>query len=96
MRNMPYTEQCDVYSFGIVCWEVLSREALYPEMHPLSVGYLVMVENYRPPIPDGLPEHLAGILKTCWSPEPAERPAFQSLLNTVRRHKKAYWLLTEY
>lgn len=84
MRNLPYNEQCDVYSFGIICWEVLSREQLYPDMHPLSVGYKVMVEDYRPPIPEELPGHLANILQQCWSPEPSERPSFQSLLNTVR------------
>ena len=41
MRNQPYTEECDVYSFGIIMWEVLTRESLYPGLHPLSVGYKV-------------------------------------------------------
>lgn len=82
MRSQPYNEACDVYSFGIVLWEVLSREPLYPEMHPLSVGYRVMVEDYRPEIPAELPNSLSTIVEQCWSPDPTVRPSFQSLLNT--------------
>ncbi|KCV70895.1 TKL/DRK protein kinase [Fonticula alba] len=80
LQQHPYTEACDVYSFAIICWEVMTREQLYPDQHPMSVGYRVLMEDMRPPIPEAFPEHLASTITTCWSKDPEERTPFKDLL----------------
>ena len=76
MRDLPYTDKSDVYSFGIICWEILTRDKLHPEMHPLSVGYKVMMEGLRPPIPAECPEAYHTIMETCWNENANVRPNF--------------------
>lgn len=35
--KLPFTEAIDVYSFGLIIWEILSREWLFPEHSDLNV-----------------------------------------------------------
>lgn len=83
MRDLPYVDKSDVFSFGVMCWEILTRERLYPDMHPLSVGYKVMMEGLRPPIPAECPDAYRSIMETCWDENTNVRPTFQQLITTV-------------
>lgn len=90
MRNQPYTEACDVYSFGIILWEIVTRAELYAGLHPLSVGYRVLKQNLRPELPDAatsIPEMIA-LMQRCWDAEPETRPSFAQIaeeLETIQR-----------
>jgi serine/threonine protein kinase len=37
LQSMPYTDKADVYSFGMVLWELLTHEAPFSGMHPLQI-----------------------------------------------------------
>jgi serine/threonine protein kinase len=37
LQSMPYTDKADVYSFGMVLWELLTHEAPFAGMHPLQI-----------------------------------------------------------
>jgi len=77
------TYASDVYSFGIVIWEILSREIPWASVSQRDVYTRVVIKGLRPIIPDNSPENLSNMAKLCWLPNPEERPTFDSLLESV-------------
>jgi len=41
LQSEPYTEKCDVYSYGVVVWEMLTKQAPYRGLPSLAVGTAV-------------------------------------------------------
>jgi serine/threonine protein kinase len=79
-----YGLPADVYSFGILVWEMLS-------LKPAFFGYSrekhykeVVVEGKRPKIPKSWPFVTRNLLERCWAPDPSERPSFQAVLQLIR------------
>lgn len=79
-RQEPYTEKVDVFSFGVILFELLSR---YQMLCAVSVAgtpeevenYAAKVsEGYRPPIPEHWPESVRQLIGECWHQDPALRP----------------------
>ena len=75
------TYSADVYSFGMVLWELL--HAPLPS-HPLSWDpYRILVEvkynNYRPKMDTAIPEAIASMVRKCWATNPKDRPELYNL-----------------
>jgi serine/threonine protein kinase len=84
MRGGPFNEQSDVYSFGLVLWELLTREqpfAEYKEYAPL--GEAICEHNVRPLVPHNCPAVLRTLMEQCWLPNPAVRPNFSQINNEL-------------
>jgi serine/threonine protein kinase len=50
MRNNPYSEKVDVFSLGIVIWEMLTGQKPYQGHLPLQIAYKI-AEGVRPQLP---------------------------------------------
>ena len=74
-----YNQSIDVYSFGIVLWEMLSGELPYGSLSPVQAASAVVAQGLRPDIGCDVPCFLAGVIRTCWDPEPSRRPVFTVL-----------------
>ena len=62
-----YTEKADVYSFGIVMWELAARRPPYYGMDAIEVANKVVHEGIRPCIKEGeAPISWMNIMKKCW------------------------------
>jgi serine/threonine protein kinase len=74
-------EKCDVYSYGIVLWEIFTRTEPFPQFQSYrEFKRAITVENVRPPIPEGCPESLARLMELCWDPDSEKRPSFAEVI----------------
>lgn len=77
------TYASDVYSFGIVAWEVLSRELPWERM-PRPQDVIIRVLNgLRPEIPAGAPADMASMVRSCWAGKAEDRPTFSSIMERI-------------
>ena len=79
------TYASDVYSFGIVVWEVLSREIPWATVtHPRDIYIRVVLNDLRPVIPDDAPTEIADVARACWVGEPRDRPTFMAIMEDMK------------
>lgn len=80
IRNEACSEKVDIYSFGVVLWELLTREIPYKNLDPNSIMWGVGSNKLQLPIPQSAPEGLKLLLQQCWNNKPRNRPSFSQIL----------------
>ncbi|XP_058063046.1 tyrosine-protein kinase Fer [Anopheles bellator] len=78
-----YTSLCDVWSYGILVWEIFSRgDTPYSGMSN-SMARERIDEGYRMPAPEGAPPEMYRLMLKCWMYEPESRPHFDEIYSVV-------------
>jgi serine/threonine protein kinase len=78
-----FSEQTDVYSFGITVWELFSNGNDPFDVHLGKEAIISSILNgERPPIDLSWPDQVKIILKDCWKADP-KRPQFQKIHNDL-------------
>lgn len=79
-----YSSASDVWSFGVVMWEVFSY-GLQPHFGYSNQEVIVRIRNGQHlPCPDGCYMSVYKIMKECWIDDPAKRPGFLKLLDSLK------------
>jgi hypothetical protein len=90
MEKYPF--KCDVYSFAMVCYEILTGyEPFHEETSPTIIKQKVL-KGERPSLPDHCPPLLKALIMQCWTQEPKERPSFPFICSRLKYLK--YLLMT--
>lgn len=83
-----YTEKSDIYSYGMVLWEIASCKQPFLGIDPRTVPVKVM-RGQRETIPENTPEQFTYLIKTCWAQSPDERPTAEQLLGYMEEKVQA-------
>ena len=85
LANTEYNEKADVYSYGIILWEMLSRECPFEGQTPIQCALAVLNRNKRPDIPKWCPQALQTLIRACIKRDPDERPTFPEILEQLEK-----------
>ncbi|XP_075642740.1 serine/threonine-protein kinase EDR1 isoform X2 [Castanea sativa] len=84
LRNERANEKCDVYSFGIILWELSTLRIPWKGLNPMQVVGAVGFQNRRLEIPEEVDPVVAQIICDCWQTDPDLRPSFSQLMSSLR------------
>ncbi|KAK0406648.1 hypothetical protein QR680_018707 [Steinernema hermaphroditum] len=81
IRTMLYSQKTDVYSFGIMCWEIFANGTEpYPGMTVAEAAVKVCRDGYRMPA-----ELYSIIVVKCWSDSPNDRYSMTEITHAFER-----------
>jgi len=97
--TLPYTVLSDVYSIGIVLWEMATRvvtgdyQRPFSEYSHIQMDFQIMLhskEGVRPTMPAAVPEALTQLYKECVSQEPPGRPNTTEIIRRLLETEADY------
>eukprot|EP01132_Coremiostelium_polycephalum_P004881 gene4881-6087_t len=85
LKGSEYNERADVYSFGMILWELYHLELPFDEYQFKFMSTLEdnILNGLRPSIHQNCNNTYASLITKCWNSDPNIRPTFQSILKTL-------------
>ena len=91
ISNKAYNQSVDVYSFGIIMWEMVTGIVPFAGLTRENFAQKVVTERLRPPVcmdPFGeridQPEVLMELIQSCWAHDYRHRPSIKQVVNVLR------------
>ncbi|PRQ28953.1 putative protein kinase TKL-Pl-4 family [Rosa chinensis] len=89
IKRKSYGRKVDVYSFGLVLWELVAGTIPYEEMNPIQAAFAVVNKNLRPVIPKNCPPAMRALIEQCWSLQPDKRPEFWQVVKVLEQFESS-------
>ncbi|XP_074221419.1 mitogen-activated protein kinase kinase kinase 9 isoform X4 [Camelus bactrianus] len=83
IRASMFSKGSDVWSYGVLLWELLTGEVPFRGIDGLAVAYGVAMNKLSLPIPSTCPEPFAKLMEDCWNTDPHSRPSFTNILDQL-------------
>ncbi|CAG8844622.1 31683_t:CDS:1, partial [Racocetra persica] len=83
LYNKKYSKASDVYSFGIIAYEIVSGIPAYNNItHDIKLQRNVY-NGSRPSIPEHVPKLVAELIIKCWDDQPNKRPTSKEIYDII-------------
>ncbi|XP_062851436.1 mitogen-activated protein kinase kinase kinase 21 [Trichomycterus rosablanca] len=89
IKSSLFSKGSDIWSYGVLLWELLTGEVPYRGIDGLAVAYGVAVNKLTLPIPSTCPEPFAKLMEECWEQDPHVRPMFAAILEQLTAIEEA-------
>ncbi|KAG0554287.1 hypothetical protein KC19_12G079600 [Ceratodon purpureus] len=76
-----FTEKCDVYSYSMICYELVTGRIPFEEIH--GRRYDIVLEGGRPVLPLDLHPEIKTLIVSCWAQDPSQRPSFNDIVDIL-------------
>uniref|UniRef100_A0A3Q3G0H9 Mitogen-activated protein kinase kinase kinase n=1 Tax=Labrus bergylta TaxID=56723 RepID=A0A3Q3G0H9_9LABR len=83
IRSSTFSKGSDIWSYGVLLWELLTGEVPFRGIDSLAVAYGVAMNKLALPVPSTCPEPFARLMEECWSSDPHSRPQFTAILDQL-------------
>lgn len=83
IKNARSSQHSDVYSYGIILWELATREEVYGDLEGTQIIARVANDGLRPPVPEESP--FAELMVNCWCENPTDRPSFKEVVKALNK-----------
>lgn len=84
-ESVSETCMSNVYSYGMVLWEMVTGEEAYSTYSPVQAAVGIAACGLRPEIPRDCPQFLRSLMTRCWDNCPLKRPQFSEIISTLQR-----------
>ncbi|XP_065877682.1 serine/threonine/tyrosine-protein kinase HT1 [Euphorbia lathyris] len=85
IKKKSYGRRVDVYSFGLILWEMVAGTIPYDDMNPIQAAFAVVNKNLRPIIPRDCPPAMRALIEQCWSLQADKRPEFWQIVKVLEQ-----------
>lgn len=92
LRSEPSNEKSDVYSYGVVLWELITQKVPWDTLNTMQVIGAVGFMDHRLEIPSDADPQWSSMIESCWVSDPQRRPSFRELLERLQVLQKQYTL----
>ncbi|XP_039052929.1 serine/threonine/tyrosine-protein kinase HT1-like [Hibiscus syriacus] len=89
IKKKSYGRKVDVYSFGLILWEMIAGTIPYEDMNPMQAAFAVVNKNLRPVIPKDCPPSMRALIEQCWSLNPEKRPEFWQIVKVLEQFESS-------
>ncbi|KAL1330425.1 hypothetical protein HN51_047653 [Arachis hypogaea] len=81
----PSNEKCDVFSFAVILWELVTLEQPWRQLNPSQVVAAVGFMDQRLEIPSHVNPQVTALIELCWDTDPTRRPSFSHVMKRLRQ-----------
>ncbi|KFP81437.1 Mixed lineage kinase domain-like, partial [Apaloderma vittatum] len=81
--NYPYKRPCEIYSFGIVLWEIATSKIPFEGCTPQEIVERTCNRHYRDPVGEDCPEDLRKVTDECRAFDPSQRPSAEEIVDSL-------------
>lgn len=81
-----YTAECDIYSYGMLLWEIYSRKIPFQNALNRSVLTNWKKEGREEHIPEDCPAVISNLIRGCWDKDPKARPRLENIIQQLSEY----------
>jgi serine/threonine protein kinase/ABC-type branched-subunit amino acid transport system substrate-binding protein len=85
MANQPYNCKVDVYSLGMLSWEVFAEAVPFSFLKRVWDLPRLVLDGMRPELPSDWPKGVRDVISDCWLQAPEKRPSAENVATALER-----------